>query len=276
MSVSLTFSLCLLIELGRELYVHELLFLWLQGFKKVDPDRWEFANEGFLGGQRHLLKSIKRRRHAPHSFMQHQGLEPDKYGVDGAVLERLRTDRSILRVEILKLRQYQQASRARLAAMEERLQETEKKQQQIMAFLAKALRNPTFVRQLVQYQDQKRALDGGSKRRRLDFSYSNLYHGEERTVDSFLSVMINESDGSCGVHKTEIGTVSTAPNDGRDAVWEEMLLGGGEVNTMIGSQTEIDVEVEVDHDLTSKCSDWDDDVQVLVDEMCFLNSKPSI
>jgi hypothetical protein len=48
-------------------------FLMLQGFRKVDPDRWEFANDQFIRGRRDLLKDIHRRK--PSSNAQ-QALAP--------------------------------------------------------------------------------------------------------------------------------------------------------------------------------------------------------
>ncbi|XP_020273360.1 heat stress transcription factor A-2b-like [Asparagus officinalis] len=142
----------------------------LEGFRKVDPDRWEFANEGFLKGQKHLLKTIKRRRPPPHPPSQNTSLTPylevGNFGLDGEI-DRLKRDKNILMAELVKLRQEQQNTRTHLKAMEERLQGTEQKQQQMMAFLARAMRNPNFLQQLAQQNDKRKELEEAiSKKRR--------------------------------------------------------------------------------------------------------------
>ncbi|XP_039829261.1 heat stress transcription factor A-2d-like isoform X2 [Panicum virgatum] len=147
--------------------------LLLPGFRKIDPDRWEFANEGFLRGQRQLLRLIKRRR--PPSYLpgpQQQALgsclEVGQFG--GGLdeeMDRLRRDKNILLAEVGKLRQEQQSTRADMRAMEERLQHAEQKQVQMMGFLARALQNPDFFQQLAQQQERRRELeDAFSSRKR--------------------------------------------------------------------------------------------------------------
>ncbi|EXC16742.1 Heat stress transcription factor A-6b [Morus notabilis] len=143
------------------------------GFRKVDPDRWEFANEGFLRGQKHLLKNIRRRKPSQpaQSSSQQANLDPacvevGRFGLDGEV-DRLRRDKQVLMVELVKLRQQQQNTRSYLQAMEDRLKRTELKQQQVMNFLSRAMQNPNFVQQLVQQNDKRRELEEAiSKKRR--------------------------------------------------------------------------------------------------------------
>ena len=136
----------------------------------MDPDRWEFANEGFLRGQKHLLKTIKRRRPPTHPPVQQQSFSPylevGEFGLDREV-DRLKRDRQLLIQELVKLRQEQQDTRAYLKAMEERLQVTEQKQQQMMAFLARLMQNPSFLRQLVDQKDRMKEIEEAiSKKRR--------------------------------------------------------------------------------------------------------------
>lgn len=141
----------------------------LQGFRKIDADRWEFANEGFLRGQRHLLRNIKRRKALSQPFPPQQAggpcVEVGMYGVDGEI-DRLRRDKQVLMMELVKLRQQQQDTRACLQVMEQRLQGTEKKQQQMMSFLARAMQNPTFLQQLVQQKEKRKELEEAMTKKR--------------------------------------------------------------------------------------------------------------
>lgn len=148
------------------------------GFRKVDPDRWEFANEGFLRGQKHLLRSINRRKPAHgHSHQQPQSshsqssvgacVEVGKFGLEEEV-ERLKRDKNVLMQELVRLRQQQQTTDNQLQTMVQRLQGMEQRQQQMMSFLAKAVQSPGFLAQFVQQQNESnRRITEANKKRRL-------------------------------------------------------------------------------------------------------------
>lgn len=176
--IDLQFLLCLLLT-----FLLSLCFVE-QGFRKVDPDRWEFANEGFLRGQKHLLKSINRRKpsHVHNQPQPPQGhsastgacVEVGKFGLEEEI-ERLKRDKNVLMQELVRLRQQQQATDHQMQTMGQRLQGMEQRQQQMMSFLAKAMQSPGFLAQLVQQNDNNRRIEGGNKKRR----FPKQEHGAE-------------------------------------------------------------------------------------------------
>uniref|UniRef100_A0A1J3HFR1 Heat stress transcription factor A-1b n=1 Tax=Noccaea caerulescens TaxID=107243 RepID=A0A1J3HFR1_NOCCA len=148
------------------------------GFRKVDPDRWEFANEGFLRGQKQLLKNISRRKptHVQQNQQQTQVqkkssvgacVEVGKFGIEEEV-ERLKRDKNVLMQELVRLRQQQQGTEHQLQNVGQKVQVMEQRQQQMMSFLAKAVQSPGFLNQLVQQNnDGNRQIPGSNKKRRL-------------------------------------------------------------------------------------------------------------
>lgn len=183
-----------------------VLHLILQGFRKVHSDRWEFANEGFLRGQKHLLKTVSRRKPAHvHSYQQPAPapatapapapqvkssqiaarVEVGNLGLEEEV-ESLKRDKNILMQELVRLRQEQQQTDHQLQNVGQRVQGMEQRQQQMMSFLAKAMHSPGFLSHLVQHQNESnRRITGSNKKRRLPRQEDEILVGKlsSKTLD---------------------------------------------------------------------------------------------
>ncbi|MQM15010.1 hypothetical protein Taro_047950 [Colocasia esculenta] len=117
------------------------------GFRKVDPDRWEFAHESFLRGQTQLLQRIVR-RNSGHKSSVGGVLVHQQHGASEKVEEGGEDDDDSLLVEVVKLKQEQKAVEEQVRSMWRRVQETERKPKQMMAFLAKVVQNPQLLPRL--------------------------------------------------------------------------------------------------------------------------------
>ncbi|KAK4761854.1 hypothetical protein SAY87_029738 [Trapa incisa] len=275
------------------------------GIRKVDSDRWEFANEAFLGGQKHLLKNIKRRRHQNVSHLQgltvqqqhQQGvaescLEIGKFGLDSNI-EILKRDSDLLLTEVSKLTSHQEHSRVQISALENRLRSTERKQQNMMSFLARALNNPSFLQNLMVRRGDDRGLEVRRKRRLTTSS----------TTNNLQILIVNKADCEAywdltgrGHPRTRTGgcrgdayrVVIVRPDDldilndtileeliGEDMLKDERPRPGQEEDVLLTMHGENPEFVIKDEDLVvdEDCMGWSDNFEELVDQMGYLGSS---
>ncbi|PON95481.1 Heat shock transcription factor [Trema orientale] len=158
--------------------VRELSKYSVLGFRKIDPERWEFANEDFVKDQKHLLKNIHRRKPI-HSHSNPQGslVDPERAALDDEV-EKLSRDKATLEANISHCKQ-QLTAKHQLENVMQRVNGIEKRQETLHTFLEKAVQDPAFVDYLVRKIE---SMDFGAynKKRRLpevDYSQPAVENG---------------------------------------------------------------------------------------------------
>ncbi|KAJ8531524.1 hypothetical protein K7X08_026958 [Anisodus acutangulus] len=124
------------------------------GFKKIDPEQWEFANEDFLRGQPHLLKNIYRRKPVhSHSAQNIQSLssaltESERRGYKEDI-EKLKHENELLHLELQGHKQDHQGLEMQMQVFTERVQQVKNRQKDVLSTLARTINKPGLALSLM-------------------------------------------------------------------------------------------------------------------------------
>lgn len=110
------------------------------GFRKIDPDQWEFGNEEFVRGQRHRLNNISRRKpihshsstHTPGNTLGPLTVtEKQEFTKE---IESLQKDKSLLQLQLRRHKQEFKGFRIQEEALLARLQKMEQRDRHMLSF----------------------------------------------------------------------------------------------------------------------------------------------
>ena len=137
----------------------------MQGFRKIDPEQWEFANEDFIRGQRHRLKNIHRRKpifsHSSHNQSSAPLADHERREYEEEI-EKLKCENANLTSELEKNAEKKLDMERRMQELENKLISLEDRQKNLIAYVRDIVQAPGFRSSFVQQTDHH-----GKKRRLL-------------------------------------------------------------------------------------------------------------
>ncbi|KAL4295646.1 hypothetical protein GQ457_12G002210 [Hibiscus cannabinus] len=153
------------------------------GFHKIDPERWEFANEDFVKDLKHLLKNIHRKKPIHSHSSPHCSLvDPERAGFEEEI-EKLSRERTALEANVLRFRQERKAGKHQMEELTLRADQMERRQETLFNFLEKSVQDPTFVDHLIR-KIESMDVAAYNKKRRLPRIDQTEPVGESCLIDN--------------------------------------------------------------------------------------------
>uniref|UniRef100_A0A7N0TJG7 HSF-type DNA-binding domain-containing protein n=1 Tax=Kalanchoe fedtschenkoi TaxID=63787 RepID=A0A7N0TJG7_KALFE len=155
------------------------------GFRKIDPEQWEFGNDEFIKGQRHLLKNIHRRKPIHSHSVQNQThmnplAESERQEFENEI-QRLRRDNDLLLLKTQRHDQERCDFEIQIQSLMDRAQIIEQRQVEMVAFLARQFKKPEFASTF------SRLSEKNNKKRRLS-GYNDLFGDDNIISDGLLTM----------------------------------------------------------------------------------------
>ena len=119
--------------------------LYYQGFRKIDSECCEFANEEFIKDQKHLLKNIHCRKpiHS-HSLPLGSAVDPERAALEEEI-EKLSREKNLLEARYLEVDLDVSTTELQLNVFKQLLDGMEKRLADLSNFFEKVLQNPTLL-----------------------------------------------------------------------------------------------------------------------------------
>ncbi|KAL7606866.1 hypothetical protein Lser_V15G16285 [Lactuca serriola] len=219
------------------------------GFRKIDPELWEFANEDFIKGQPHLLKNIHRRKPVHSHSMQNLSInglpssspltESEKQ-IYKEKINNLQYEKESLSILFQEHQQEQKQIESKARELTDRLKLAGKHQKEILCYLNELFQKPA----LGDTNDRKRRLSGENDEGQI--CHFDIPIRESITVDALLGLdnelveklesslvlwegVLKEAEDDFDVNREKVKTAaSEVAGDGvvvgvNDVFWEQFL-----------------------------------------------------